>query len=167
VFVSQLVHHGDVSASPTCFLERLECFFLCCLETFLDFRFKLTIPDLLAQMCCWCRVCFCSLDHFSCPAWWSRMASVPTRRDRWLDAAEDFPVQTLLVQMGGSEDTERSISHMKFGFLWLGSTDLEMSHCSCLQEGRGSCCQIPFACAELWLGCERRQPAVSCSCCKM
>jgi len=45
------------------------------------------------------------------------MASVPTRRDRWLDAAEDFPVQTLLVQMGGSEDTERSISHMKFGFL--------------------------------------------------
>lgn len=68
VFVLQLVHHGDVSASPACFSERLECFFLCCLETFLDLRFELDIPDLLAQMRSGCKVCFCSLSHFSSPA---------------------------------------------------------------------------------------------------
>lgn len=33
------------------------------------------------------------------------------------NTAGAFRLQTLLVQMGGSEDTERSISHMKFGFL--------------------------------------------------
>lgn len=39
-----------------------------------------------------------------------------------LHAAGDCPGQALLVQMGGSEDTERLIFHMKFGVLWFGST---------------------------------------------
>lgn len=35
MFVSQPVDYGDVSVSPACFPERLECFFLCCLKSFL------------------------------------------------------------------------------------------------------------------------------------
>lgn len=46
VFVLQPVHHGDVSASPACFLQRPQCFLLLCLEIF-----ELDIPDILAQLC--------------------------------------------------------------------------------------------------------------------
>lgn len=40
MFVFQLVRHGDVSASPACFLERPQCFLLLCLEIF-----ELDIPS--------------------------------------------------------------------------------------------------------------------------
>lgn len=50
MFVSQPVDYGDVSLSPACSPEKLECFFLCCLESFLDLRFALDIADRLAQM---------------------------------------------------------------------------------------------------------------------
>lgn len=46
-----------------------------------------------------------------------RDAEWPGCLERWLETAGGFPVWPLFVQMGGSEDTERSISHMKFGFL--------------------------------------------------
>lgn len=35
--------------------------------------------------------------------------------------------------MGGSEDTERLIPHMKVGVLWFGSTDPGVSCCFCLR----------------------------------
>lgn len=53
------------------------------------------------------------------------------------------------------------------GVLWFGSTDPGVSCCFCLQEGRGSHCQMCLACAELWSGHERRQPGVTCSCQEM
>lgn len=56
-----------------------------------------------------------------------------SRNEHWLHAPGDCPGQALLVQMGGSGDTESLISHMKFGVLWFGPTNPGVSYCFCLK----------------------------------